>query len=122
MFIIILPLIALALCFFRRKSEYYDIRKAIATLLITVDCVIIVASTLLWTNSFAEIAKLEQRYESIIYEIGQQDEFSYSLHNDIRNWNEDVAFGKKAERDFWFGTLRPNIYSNFDLIPYESNW
>lgn len=74
-----------------------------------------------YTKSKADIAKLQQRYDSIIYEIEQEDDFSWSIHNDITNWNEDVAYGKKYERDFWFGIIRPNVYSNFELIDYGVN-
>lgn len=74
-----------------------------------------------YTKSKADIAKLQQRYDSIIYEIEQEDDFSWSIHNDITNWNEDVAYGKEYERDFWFGIIRPNVYSNFELIDYSVN-
>lgn len=122
MITILLPLLALFFIFMGKKSKKYsDIWRFFSVIFITVDIFLLVFVAFSYPHSQAEIAKLEQRYDSIMYEIEQSDEFSWSIHNDITNWNEDVAFGKKSERDFWFDLLRPDVYSRFSLIPYEKN-
>lgn len=121
MITILLPFLALFFIFIGKKSKNPNIWRFFSTIFITLDIFLLVLVAFSYPHSQAEIAKLEQRYNSIMYEIEQSDEFNWSIHNDITNWNEDIAFGRKSEKDFWFDSLRPDVYSRFGLIPYEKN-
>lgn len=37
--------------------------------------------------------------------------------DEIREWNEDLAYRKAIQRNFWVGIYYPNIYDNLEFIP-----
>ena len=72
-----------------------------------------------------QIAENQQRYETLIYqyennmydndnEIGKKE-----LMNQIQDWNEDLAWYKANQRDFWIGIFIPNIFDQFEFIKLE---
>lgn len=63
----------------------------------------------------ASVAKWETQYESLTYQlenIGKKE-----LMDEIREWNEDLAYCKKIQRNFWVGIYYPNVYDNLEFIP-----
>lgn len=86
----------------------------------------IISITIMLVTHFginAEINKWEQTYNSLVYQyenavldwdddaVGKKE-----LYNQIQKWNEDVAWYKSAQRDFWIGTYIPNVYDQFEFI------
>ena len=73
----------------------------------------------------AQIKKYEQRYESLVYQYennlydNDNDLGKKELMNQIQEWNEDLAFHKEVQDDFWIGIFYPNIFDNFDFIELE---
>lgn len=69
-----------------------------------------------------QIAKNEQRYESLIYQLennlydNDNDIGKKELYNQIQAWNEDLANGKALQHDIWVGVFYPNIYDHFEFI------
>ena len=74
------------------------------------------------TNVDAYVAENQIRYEMLVYqyensryyndnELGKRD-----LVEDIQEWNEDLAYYRKAQDDFWIGIFYPNVYDQFEFI------
>lgn len=71
----------------------------------------------------AEIEANKQRYDSLVYQAeaclyeNDNDVAKKDLANQIQEWNEDLAKGKKLQNDFWVGIFIPDIYDEFEFIP-----
>ena len=44
-------------------------------------------------------------------EIGKKE-----LMNQIQEWNEDLAWYKANQKDFWIGIFIPNVFDQFEFI------
>lgn len=77
------------------------------------------------TGVNASVAENQQKYESLIYQAenslydNDNDFGKKELMNEIREWNEDLAFYKEAQRDFWIGVFYPNVFDEFEFISYD---
>lgn len=71
----------------------------------------------------AYVAEMDARYEVLTYELendvfdNNNDLGKQELMNKIQEWNEDLAWYKEAQDDFWIGIYIPNIYGHFEPIP-----
>lgn len=74
------------------------------------------------TNLEAKIAANEQIYDSLVYQLENElyendnDLGKKELYNQIQEWNKDLAYNQKTQRDFWNGIFYPNIYDKFKYI------
>lgn len=116
-------LIVLALSIFWYEHSDYDFIPAfistIASLAATVMVVILIVQ---YTGVDAYIDSnnvryemLKTQYENHFYDndndVGKQE-----LVSKIQEWNEDLAYNKRIQRDLWLGIFYPNIYDQFDYI------
>ena len=73
----------------------------------------------------ANFEKNQERYMALTYKAesdSYRDEFGLlnkEVIDEIQEWNEDLAFNKSNQRDFWIGIFIPNIYDDFEKIDYE---
>lgn len=71
----------------------------------------------------ASIAKWETQYESLTYQLennlydNDNDIGKKELMDEIREWNENLAYHKKIQRNFWVGIYYPNVYDGLEFIP-----
>ena len=69
--------------------------------------------------------QFSQRYESLTYQLennlydNDNEVGKKQLYDEIRQWNEDVAHGKKMQDDIWVGIFYPHIYDEFEIIELE---
>ena len=93
----------------------------IAALVITaiiMTCMVVEAKT----NQDAYAAAMEQRYESLTYQL-QNDMYSNdneygkkALFDQIQKWNEDLASHKKLQDNPFTGIFYYHVYDRFDFI------
>lgn len=68
------------------------------------------------------IAKNQVRYETLVYQYendiydNDNDLGNKDLMEDIQEWNEDLAWYKENQDDFWIGIFIPNVYDQFEFI------
>ena len=95
---------------------------AIATVVMTVGIIVSTADT------SAQLEARQQNYEALTYQYENaifENENAHcqsglkSLYDQIKDYNEDVAYGKKAQRDFWVGIFVPDVYDDLKLIKYK---
>lgn len=71
----------------------------------------------------SSVAGWEKQYESLTYQLennlydNDNDIGKKELMDEIREWNEDLAYHKEIQRNFWVGIYYPNVYDNFEFIP-----
>ena len=78
-----------------------------------------------YSHADADVAKYQQRYESLTYQYendfynNDNDVGKYELVSQIEYWNTDLAYRKTVQRDFWLGIYYPNIYDQFEFIKLD---
>lgn len=74
-------------------------------------------------DAYVELSK--QKYESLTYQLennlydNDNDLGKKELYDEIREWNEDLAYYKEIQDDFWLGIFYPNVFDQFEFIPYN---
>ena len=74
------------------------------------------------TNVDAYVAENQMRYEMLVYQYehdiynNDNDLGKRDLMEDIQEWNEDLAYRRKAQDDFWVGIFYPNVHDQFEFI------
>lgn len=71
------------------------------------------------TGNDGYIARLQTRYDSLLYQAENLNVCKKQLADQITEWNEDLASNKKLQRDPWVGIFKANIYDEFEFIPIE---
>lgn len=107
-------------------DEWSDLHLA-ALCTLAVGVTLLVISAIGFATSYigtdASIAKWETQYESLTYQLennlydNDNDIGKKELMDEIREWNEDLAYRKAIQRNFWVGIYYPNIYDNLEFIP-----
>lgn len=111
---------------YRRVENSEDIISALGVITIVLAVIILIIGTVLsFTYIFAEATRAEilAEREVLQWEIDQNlyinddDVVGHKeLFNEIREWNKELAYNKKCERDFWIGIFVPNIYSDIEPL------
>lgn len=101
--------------------------RLLATIAVALTLIALLISTIGLASAYidadASVAKWETQYESLTYQLennlydNDNDIGKKELMNEIREWNEDLAYCKKIQRNFWVGIYYPNVYDNLEFIP-----
>ena len=94
----------------RDKNEFIGIiLMFISGMSILFHSIIGISNLIMLTNPYIQS-------EQIKYEELNKNKNNDYLIDDIMEWNKDVKFGKKYQKDFWIGSYIPNIYDDFQII------
>ena len=94
----------------------------IAALAILISGIVMIGS---YGNADAKIAQNNKRYESLTYQLennlydNDNDLGKKELYNEIRKWNEDLAYYQNIQDNFWFGIFYPDVFDQFEFIDYQ---
>lgn len=98
-----------------------------AVCMLVIGIFLLVISAIIFANSYigvdASVAKWETQYESLTYQLennlydNDNDIGKKELMDEIREWNGNLAYHKKIQRNFWVGIYYPNVYDNLEFIP-----
>ena len=98
-----------------------------ATIAVALTFIALFISTIELTSVYigadASVAKWETQYESLTYQLennlydNDNDIGKKELMDEIHEWNGNLAYCKKIQRNFWVGIYYPNVYDNFEFIP-----
>lgn len=117
---------------FKKTRKYHRVRNSeeiievLGTITITLAVIILIIGVILgfvYMFAEAERAELLVEREVLQWEIDQglytndDDVVGHKeLFNNIREWNKELAYNKKCERNFWIGIFVPNIYSDIEPL------
>lgn len=98
-----------------------------AICMLVAEIFLLVISAIIFANNYigvdASVARWEKRYESLTYQLennlydNDNDIGKKELMNEIREWNEDLAYHKEIQHNFWVGIYYPGVYDNLEFIP-----
>ena len=106
----------------KRFGDYSGLFLMIAFLSFLVSFVMLVVIIVKNTNVDAYVSENQMRYEMLVYQYendiydNDNDLGKRDLMEDIQKWNEDLAYHRKAQDDFWVGIFYPNVYDQFEFI------
>lgn len=107
-------------------DEWSDLHLAAECVLVVGIFLIAISAVIFAVNYIgadASVARWERQYESLTYQLennlydNDNDIGKKELMNEIREWNEDLAYHKEIQRNFWVGIYHPNVYDNLEFIP-----
>lgn len=120
--LLIVVFLGLAVYVEKRFCDYSGPFLVIAFLSFLVSIIMLVVIIVKNTNVDAYVAENQMRYEMLVYQYendiydNDNDLGKRDLMEDIQEWNEDLAYYRKAQDDFWVGIFHPNVYDQFEFI------
>ena len=114
--------LGLAVYLEKRFCDYSGPFLVIAIIGFIVSIIMLVVIIVDNTNVDAYVAENQMRYEMLVYQYendiyaNDNDLGKRDLMEDIQEWNEDLAYYRKAQDDFWVGIFYPNVYDQFEFI------
>lgn len=108
-----------------RGFSHERFKSGVSTLIssvLTILFLIVIAANHIGTD--AELAQRKAQYDALTYKL--ESEFvrddlgllNKETIDEVQEWNEDLAYLKIMQRDFWMGIFYPNIYDDLELIDY----
>lgn len=73
----------------------------------------------------AQVELWREQYKALTYKLESgacRDEFGLlnkEIIDEIQDWNQDVVYNKRIQKDFWMGIFYPNVFDEFETIDYE---
>ena len=120
--LLIVVFLGLAVYVEKRFGDYSGPFLVIAIIGFIVAIIMLIVIIVENTNVDAYVAENQMRYEMLVYQYendiydNDNDLGKRDLMEDIQEWNEDLAYYRKAQDDFWVGIFHPNVYDQFEFI------
>lgn len=114
--------LGLAIYVKKRFGDYSWLFLVITFLSFLVSIIMLVVIIVNNTNVDAYVAENQMRHEMLVYQYendiydNDNDLGKRDLMEDIQKWNEDLAYRRKAQDDFWVGIFYPNVHDQFEFI------
>lgn len=114
--------LGLAVYMEKRFCDYSGLFVVIALISFIVSIIMLIVIIVNNTNVDAYVAENQMRYEMLVYQYehdiynNDNDLGKRDLMEDIQEWNEDLAYRRKAQDDFWVGIFYPNVHDQFEFI------
>lgn len=114
--------LGLAIYVEKRFGAYSWLFLVIAFLSFLVSIIMLVVIIVNNTNVDSYVAENQMRYEMLVYQYendiydNDNDLGKRELMEDIQKWNEDLAYRRKSQDDFWVGIFYPNVHDQFEFI------
>ena len=114
--------LGLAVYLEKRFCDYSGPFLVIAIIGFIVAIIMLIVIIIENTNVDAYVAENQMRYEMLVYQYendiydNDNDLGKRDLMEDIQEWNEDLAYHRKAQNNFWVGIFYPNVYDQFEFI------
>lgn len=118
----IVVFLGLAVYMEKRFCDYSGPFLVIAVIGFIVAIIMLIVIIVANTNVDSYVAENQMRYEMLVYQYendiydNDNDLGKRDLMEDIQKWNEDLAYHRKAQDDFWVGIFYPNVYDQFEFI------
>ena len=120
--LLIVVCLGLAVYLEKRFCDYSGPFLVIAIIGFIVAIIMLIVIIVENTNVDAYVAENQMRYEMLVYQYendiydNDNDLGKRDLMEDIQEWNEDLAYYREAQDDFWVGIFYPNVYDQFEFI------
>lgn len=114
--------LGLAIYMEKRFGDYSWLFLVITFLSFLVSIIMLIVIIVNNTNVDAYVAENQMRYEMLVYQYendiydNDNDLGKRDLMEDVQKWNEDLAYRRKAQDDFWVGIFYPNVHDQFEFI------
>ena len=118
----IVVFLGLAVYMEKRFCDYSGLFVVIALISFIVSIIMLIVIIVNNTNVDAYVAENQMRHEMLVYQYendiydNDNDLGKRDLMEDIQKWNEDLAYRRKAQDDFWVGIFYPNVHDQFEFI------
>ena len=116
---------------YNHYNSYNSALEACSVILTVIGIFALVACVIAFSMNYfgvgGYVAENQQRYDSLTYQYendiydNDNDLGKKELFNQIQEWNEDLAWYKENQKDFWIGIFIPNIYDQFEFIKLSTN-
>jgi len=119
-----ISLIIVILCAFFIKKWWNDydnstLKECLVIFSIFFIIVWIVVHIVIGPANLISKTKMYQDHLTIKYEQLEANKNNKFIINDIIDWNSEIEFNQKYQRNFWIGPYIPNIYDNYKTIEIE---
>lgn len=126
LFLIVLAIGIGLIIWYEYSDQYNDWQLATGAIATVVAGLAVAISIGCFINAYgradAYVVQHQARYDSLVYQLendlydNDNDLGKKELYKEIQGWNEDLAYNKEIQDNFWLGIYYPNIYDQFEFI------